>query len=232
MHRCVVYALPPQHADGVKGDWEWVIRLEEMSSVSAAGGRIVKILMCGDSGAGKSCLLLRFCDDAFMPSYITTIGLDFKVKTIVMNGDKIKVQVWDTAGQERFKSIVNAYFRGANALIFCYDVTDRNSFVNVRNWIFQANTYAPENVPRILVGNKIDLLEREITTTQGQALADNYNMPYFETSAKTGKNVETAFLSLVQTAVHKSPPPNPIQPVQLQETNPPDACTNTQKCAK
>ena len=96
---------------------------------------LVKLLLIGDSGVGKSCLLLRFADDSFSSAYITTIGIDFKIKTSMVDGKKVKMQVWDTAGQERFRTITAAYYRGAAGILLVYDVTERESFMNVSNWM-------------------------------------------------------------------------------------------------
>jgi Ras-related protein Rab-8A len=108
-------------------------------------------------GVGKSCLLLRYSDDSFTSSFITTIGIDFKIKTIMVGESKVKLQIWDTAGQERFRTITTAYYRGAMGILLVYDVSDETSFVNVRNWMRQIDQNAAENVNRILIGNKCDV---------------------------------------------------------------------------
>lgn len=166
----------------------------------ADGEYRMKLLLIGDSGVGKSCLLLRFCDDSFASSFITTIGIDFKVRTIEVDGRKIRLQIWDTAGQERFRTITTAYYRGAMGILLVYDISDSSSFQNVRNWIGSILEYAAENVNVVLVGNKADLTDnkRRITTAQGQALADEYNIKFFETSAKTNFNVEEVFFSIAR----------------------------------
>ena len=117
---------------------------------------LVKLLLIGDSGVGKSCLLLRFSDDQFTASFITTIGIDFKVKTVDLEGKRVKLQIWDTAGQERFRTITSAYYRGAMGILLTYDVTDRRSFENVRNWMANVKEHASERVVVSLVGNKDD----------------------------------------------------------------------------
>jgi Ras-related protein Rab-8A len=109
------------------------------------------------TGVGKSCLLLRYSDDSFTSSFITTIGIDFKIKSILIDDSKVKLQIWDTAGQERFRTITTAYYRGAMGILLVYDVSDENSFVNVRNWMRQIDQNAAENVNRILIGNKADV---------------------------------------------------------------------------
>ena len=100
-----------------------------------------KLLMIGDSGVGKSCLILRFSDDQFTSSFITTIGIDFKIKTVEILGKRIRLQLWDTAGQERFRTITNAYYRGADGILLVYDVTDDHSFMNIRNWMGDIDKY-------------------------------------------------------------------------------------------
>mmetsp|Transcript_53485 Transcript_53485/g.48094 ORF Transcript_53485/g.48094 Transcript_53485/m.48094 type:complete len:206 (+) Transcript_53485:108-725(+) len=159
--------------------------------------RLLKLLMIGDSGVGKSCLLLRFCDASFTQSFITTIGIDFKIKTVEINGQKVKLQIWDTAGQERFRTITTAYYRGAMGILLVYDITDETSFGNVKNWIRNIEQHASKSTVLLLVGNKCDLNdERLISYEQGQDLADEYNMKFFETSAKSDVNVQEAFLQI------------------------------------
>ncbi|KAF3513346.1 hypothetical protein F2Q69_00005969 [Brassica cretica] len=159
---------------------------------------LIKLLLIGDSGVGKSCLLLRFSDGSFTTSFITTIGIDFKIRTIELDGKRIKLQIWDTAGQERFRTITTAYYRGAMGILLVYDVTDESSFNNIRNWIRYIEQHASDNVNKILVGNKADMDEskRAVPAAKGQALADEYGIKFFETSAKTNLNVEEVFFSI------------------------------------
>ncbi|KAI3846115.1 hypothetical protein MKW98_015484 [Papaver atlanticum] len=161
---------------------------------------LIKLLLIGDSGVGKSCLLLRFSDDSFTTSFITTIGIDFKIRTVELEGKRIKLQIWDTAGQERFRTITTAYYRGAMGILLVYDVTDESSFNNIKNWIKNIEQHASDNVNKILVGNKADMDEskRAIPTSRGQALADEYGIKFFETSAKTNFNVEEVFFSIAK----------------------------------
>jgi Ras-related protein Rab-8A len=172
------------------------------NTASSKHGRIVKLLTCGESGAGKSCLLLRFSENQFSTNYITTIGLDFKVKQITIDGTPIRLQVWDAAGQERFRSLVSSYFRGAHGIMLCYDVTDEDSFHSIRNWIKQIDDQTNIELPRIIVANKIDLVsQRLITTEEGLKLANDFKLEYFETSAKTGQGVQEAFTKLAHAAL-------------------------------
>jgi len=155
---------------------------------------LIKLLLIGDSGVGKSSLLLRFSDDSFTQSFITTIGIDFKIKTLEIDGKRIKLQIWDTAGQERFRTITTAYYRGAMGILLVYDVTDENSFENIRNWIRNIEQHAAENVNKLLIGNKSDMeSEKAVETKRGEDLANEYGITFFECSAKTNVNVTEAF---------------------------------------
>ncbi|KAF9197204.1 GTP-binding protein [Haplosporangium sp. Z 27] len=166
---------------------------------SASYDYLIKLLLIGDSGVGKSCLLLRFSDDSFTPSFITTIGIDFKIRTIELDGKRIKLQIWDTAGQERFRTITTAYYRGAMGILLVYDVTDERSFSNIRNWFSNIEQHASEGVNKILIGNKCDMPDKKvITKDQGQALADEFGIKFLETSAKSNICVEEAFFSLAR----------------------------------
>lgn len=159
----------------------------------------MKLLLVGDSGVGKSCLLLRFVEDKFVPSFITTIGIDFKIRTIEINGKKIKLQVWDTAGQERFRTITTAYYRGAMGIVLVYDVTSEASFENTKNWFQTVNQHANDDAQLILVGNKCDEEDsRQVSTKQGELLAQELNVPFLEASAKNNQNVENIFYSLAK----------------------------------
>ena len=159
---------------------------------------LIKLLLIGDSGVGKSCLLLRFSDNTFTTSFITTIGIDFKIKTIDLDGKKVKLQIWDTAGQERFRTITTAYYRGAMGILLVYDVTDESSFTNVRQWMRNIEQHASKNVDKILIGNKCDLPNRTVPVDKGEALAKDFNIPFMETSAKNNVNVENAFIAIAR----------------------------------
>jgi Ras-related protein Rab-1A len=158
-----------------------------------------KILLIGDSGVGKSCLLLRFADDSWTDTHISTIGVDFKIKTLNIDGKTIKLQIWDTAGQERFRTITSSYYRGAQGIILVYDCTDQESFSNVKQWMGEIDRYACENVNKLLVGNKTDLVnEKVVDTATAKAFADSMGIPFIETSAKNATNVEQCFLSMAR----------------------------------
>merc|ERR1712051_1100361 len=127
---------------------------------------LFKLLLIGDSGMGKSSLLLRFADDTYAESYISTIGVDFKIRTIELDGKTIKLQIWDTAGQERFRTITSSYYRGAHGIIVVYDVTDQESFNNVKQWLHKIDGYGFSNVKKILVRNKSDLSGKRVVSTE------------------------------------------------------------------
>ena len=162
---------------------------------------VYKVLLLGDSSVGKTCFLLRYCDKSFQEAHLSTIGLDYRLKSMTLQNDKnIKLQIWDTAGQDRFRAITKNYYKGANGIILIYDVTNKQSYENVKNWLTQIKEEANPNVIIYLAGNKIDVEEeqRVITTEDGQKIADEYKLPFKETSAKNGINVNEIFLELVE----------------------------------
>jgi len=158
-----------------------------------------KILLIGDSGVGKSCLLLRFADDSWTDTHISTIGVDFKIKTLTIDGKVIKLQIWDTAGQERFRTITSSYYRGAQGIILVYDCTDLESFQNVKQWLGEIDRYACENVNKLLVGNKVDLVdEKVVDAAVAEEFAKSHDIPWMETSAKNATNVEECFIKMAR----------------------------------
>ena len=158
---------------------------------------LFKLLLIGDSGVGKSCLLLRFADDTYTDSYISTIGVDFKIRTIKLDNKTVKLQIWDTAGQERFRTITSSYYRGAHGIIVVYDCTDMETFTNLKQWLEEIARYACDNVNKLLVGNKCDLNDkRAVDEATAKEYADHLKIPFLETSAKQATNVELAFLTM------------------------------------
>lgn len=165
--------------------------------MSAEYDHLFKLLLIGDSGVGKSCLLLRFADDTYTESYISTIGVDFKIRNITQDGKNIKLQIWDTAGQERFRTITSSYYRGAHGIIIVYDITSMESFENVKAWLQEIEKFASDNVNKLLVGNKSDLTsQRQVDTQVAKEFADSLGIPFLETSAKTASNVDQAFIKM------------------------------------
>ncbi|CAG0881599.1 unnamed protein product [Cyprideis torosa] len=209
-----------------------------------------KVMLVGDSGAGKSSVLIRFRDDKFHDgSYISTIGIDFRNKIVDVDDTKVKLQIWDTAGQERFRSVTHAYYRDAHALLLLYDITNRGSFDNTRAWLAEIKEYAQTDVIIMLLGNKCDVApaerkvrredgerlareftkrrpkqasmwishstpspgnkcdvapaERKVRREDGERLAREFTVPFLETSAKTGLNVDLAFNAIARALKHK-----------------------------
>ncbi|XP_022450235.1 ras-related protein Rab-26 isoform X7 [Delphinapterus leucas] len=140
-----------------------------------------KVMLVGDSGVGKTCLLVRFKDGAFLAgTFISTVGIDFRNKVLDVDGMKVKLQIWDTAGQERFRSVTHAYYRDAHALLLLYDVTNKASFDSIQAWLTEIQEYAQHDVVLMLLGNK------------------EYGLPFMETSAKMGLNVDLAFMAIAK----------------------------------
>ncbi|XP_039705669.1 ras-related protein Rab-13 isoform X2 [Pteropus medius] len=159
--------------------------------MAKAYDHLFKLLLIGDSGVGKTCLIIRFAEDNFNNTYISTIGIDFKIRTVDIEGKKIKLQVWDTAGQERFKTITTAYYRGAMGIILVYDITDEKSFENIQNWMKSIKENASAGVERLLLGNKSDMeAKRKVPREQADKLAREHGIRFFETSAKSSMNVD------------------------------------------
>merc|ERR1712029_602813 len=163
----------------------------------------LKILIIGESGVGKSSLLLRFTDDQFDPELAATIGVDFKVKVMDQQGNKVKLAIWDTAGQERFRTLTPSYYRGAQGAILVYDVASRESFNKIEDWLTELETYSTNHdLIKMLVGNKCDKeAERMVSREEGQKCARKYQMMFIEASAKTKEGVHVAFEELVEKII-------------------------------
>lgn len=163
---------------------------------------LLKFLIIGDQAVGKTCLLLKFSEDRYASTHIATLGIDFKTKLLYLNDKILKLQIWDTAGQERFQNIVKTYYKGAMGIILAYDCTSKQSFANIKQWISQIQAHAKPDVIKVLVATKIDLLsDRVIYTREGQKLAEDIGILYFETSAVTGANIELCFTAAAQQIV-------------------------------
>lgn len=166
---------------------------------------LFKCLIIGDSGIGKSSIVTRFVDNMFIDSYITTIGVDFKIKTLNINDKNVKLQIWDTAGQERFRTITTSYYRGAHIILLCYDITDRNSFNNLVLWLNEIKKYGSESVIIILCGTKLDMEEkRTVLVEEAQNFADTNNIKYIEISSKNDINIFTMFNTVILDKILKN----------------------------
>lgn len=158
---------------------------------------LIKFVIIGDTNTGKSCLLQRFVDDTYTNDFISTIGIDFKVKTINIDDKIIKVQMWDTSGQCRFRSITNSYYRGAHGMIIAFDITNKKSFTNIERWMRDVKNFGSENSIKILIGTKSDLIEeRQISKEEIDTLVDELGISYIETSAKENNNINELFVTI------------------------------------
>ena len=158
-----------------------------------------KIMLLGDSSVGKTCFLKRYIDDTFQDVYLSTIGFDYKYKFITLeDGKKIKLQIWDTAGQERFRTIGKGYYKGAHGIILIYDVTSQKSFDSIKTWLNEIKSEASNKVCVFLVANKIDIEDRLISREDGEEIAKNNNLEFYESSAKDNINVSEVFQDLAE----------------------------------
>ncbi|XP_075894044.1 ras and EF-hand domain-containing protein isoform X2 [Nelusetta ayraudi] len=162
-----------------------------------------RLVLAGDAGAGKSSFLLRLTNNEFKGDIQTTLGVDFQVKRMLVDGEKTNLQIWDTAGQERFRSIARSYFRKAHGVLLLYDVTSESSFLNMRAWVDQIQDSAEDKISICVVGNKVDLREQHpegtcVSSLHGEKLAKTYGALFCETSAKDGTNVVEAVLHLAR----------------------------------
>ena len=166
---------------------------------------IFKVLLVGNSDVGKSSLILRYVDQIWNDVFVPTIGVDFKVKSLEIENKSIKLQIWDTAGQERFRNVISSYFKGAHGILLIFDITSRDSFKELENWLAEVEKNASTQILKILIGNKCDLVEeRDISKDEGEAFAMRNGMQYIETSAKINTNVNEAFEALAKIMVEYS----------------------------
>ena len=164
---------------------------------------LFKLVIIGDSGVGKSCILLRFADDTFTENYYSTIGVDFRFKCVDIGERKCKLQIWDTAGQERFKTVTSAYYRGADGIIIVFDQTDKESFNNIQHWIEDISRYSTDEPAKIIIANKDDMAEEKkiVKNEDINEWEKKTGLEVIKTSAKTGENVEYAFKKLAQQLI-------------------------------
>ncbi|GCB68121.1 hypothetical protein scyTo_0000822, partial [Scyliorhinus torazame] len=168
------------------------IETAESEALASSPDRIFKVVFVGNSGVGKSSFIHRFCYDRFLTEINATIGIDFQVKSLIVDKTRVALQLWDTAGQERFRSITKQYFRKADGVLVVYDVTSETSFTAVRNWMTSVQEGMDERAAICLLGNKIDALDyepRQVSKAEGERLAEEYNAVFYECSAKSGYNI-------------------------------------------
>jgi Ras-related protein Rab-8A len=165
-----------------------------------------KLILLGESGVGKTCMLSTFTEGIFSPNFITTIGIDYHMKTVECSGKRIKLQIWDTAGQERFRTITPAYYRGVVGVLLVYDITDPDSFKKISKWLNSIAEHADPGVQKLLLGNKSDLEDqRKVAVSEGQQLANSEKIGFLETSAKTNTNIDKAFMEIARLVLERFP---------------------------
>ena len=173
--------------------------------------KTIKVLLVGNSSVGKTSIMLRYLDDFFVENFLPTVGIDFKTKMVGHNGKNIKVNLWDTAGQEKFRTLTTSYYKGANAVIFVFDITERESFFQLRDWIMETKKHVGNDFMGIIVGNKLDLdYKRVVKTDELLYLAEDVQMPVFEVSAKDGTNISEVFETLVDLVITQNIKTNPM----------------------
>lgn len=173
-----------------------------MSDEGSSPLTTLKILIIGESGVGKSSLMLRFVDDVFDPEQAATIGVDFRVTSMAIDGNRVKLAIWDTAGQERFRTLTPSYYRGAQGVICVYDVTSRSSFEKLNHWMTEVDTYCTnENVIKMMVANKIDMPNRVVSREEGLKFAKRHRTLFIEASAKTKEGVQCTFEELIEKII-------------------------------
>ena len=191
---------------------------------------VYKVLLLGDSTVGKTCVLLKYTDKIYQETHMMTIGLDYRLKVMqLQSGKEVKLQIWDTAGQDRFRSITKNYYKGSHGIILIYDVTSLKTFENVKSWVSQIHEEISDKVVIYLVANKIDMDDlRKVTKEEGKKLAEELDVPFVETSAKTGENIDYIFSDIseridkvfgnIQRVVHNKSYCQPID-APISDTN-------------
>ena len=159
----------------------------------------LKILLIGDTSVGKTSILCKYIDDEFSDTYLSTIGIEFKIKSLIINGKKVLLRIWDTSGQERYRSITQNFYRNANGILFIFDITKKETFDNIKIWLTDSENCEDTKVAKMLIGNKIDLEnKRKIDNETIKKFAEKKEMKYFEASAKEGINIDNIFRELAE----------------------------------
>eukprot|EP00455_Lapot_gusevi_P048733 TRINITY_DN6793_c0_g1_i4.p1 TRINITY_DN6793_c0_g1~~TRINITY_DN6793_c0_g1_i4.p1 ORF type:complete len:202 (-),score=11.40 TRINITY_DN6793_c0_g1_i4:58-663(-) len=185
-----------------------------VSSTTSKTPVIIKCVIDGNSGVGKSSILLRYCENTFSDDFITTIGVDFRIKKLEQNDTEIKLQIWDRGGRERFKKLQSAFYRGAHLILAIFAVDDARSFEHIHEHLTEIQDHRPENSVVVVVANKIDVPDslRVVTPDMGRAFAESRGCPYYEVSAKTGENVDVIFQDFVTRFLANPPSDTPHIP--------------------
>ena len=187
---------------------------EDDSQIEEDFDEKLKLMILGDSDVGKTSILRKYCKNEFLGSYVATIGIDFQLKYLNINDKKIKIQIWDTAWEERYRVVTKNYFNTSDGFIIIYDITNRESFDNINNWIEQINTLVGNKTKCIIFGNKNDLTHlRKVETNEGEELAKQYKYKFYETSAKDGCNIEDGFYNIVMDILED------IEPIHFKRKN-------------
>ena len=164
-----------------------------------------KILLIGDLGVGKSCVILRYIEGDFPGNIMSSIGVDFKLKQIELDDRLIKMQIWDTAGHEKFRTITTSYYNSAHAIIILYDITEKASFDHIKNWMIEIDKFGKQGVLKVIAGNKTDLEDnRTVNKEDAEHLAEKYGVKLWEISAKNNTNIEEMFLDTIKTLLEKN----------------------------
>ena len=195
--------------------------------MSSDSNQAFKILTIGESNVGKTCILRRFVENKFSKIHLSTIGIDYRTKSLHVYGKEVKLKIWDTAGQERYHNITSQIYKGADGILLVYDVTEESSFIKIKDWMEQIITnIGGDDISIILVGNKCDIQERAISKESGQEMANSLKVNYYETSALNGTGINEAFEGLTKEIMKKKNLSHEVRNISLDSTHHP----NKKKC--